>query len=102
MLLFLRGQCEAFAIEKWGSLEALDAEFHKRQAIQTERKQKKFQKGLSELRRKTQTDQWEKQRAAKEASLGKRQCDHSFELIDGSEGCKRCIHCQMIIEEEEF
>ena len=39
MMLFLRMQVEAFAIRKWGSLEALDAEFERRQ------NEKKTQKG---------------------------------------------------------
>ncbi|KAJ3287636.1 hypothetical protein HK104_008502 [Borealophlyctis nickersoniae] len=47
MLLYLRKHVEAFAWEKWGSPEALDAEFEKREAEKKERKQKKFKTKLA-------------------------------------------------------
>ncbi|MBC9701198.1 MAG: DNA repair protein, partial [Leuconostoc sp.] len=55
MMLFLRFQVEEYALgpKRWGSAEALDAEFEKRQKETKERKEKKFRKGLLDLKRKT-------------------------------------------------
>lgn len=38
---------EAFAWEKWGSPEALDAEFERREAEKKERKERKFKAKLN-------------------------------------------------------
>ncbi|KAI8613179.1 XPA protein C-terminus-domain-containing protein, partial [Chytriomyces sp. MP71] len=58
MLLYLRAQVEAFAIEKWGSLEKLDEEFARREETKGQRKKKKFETKLVELRKKTLTSTW--------------------------------------------
>ena len=47
MLLYLRKQVEAFAWSKWGSPEALDAEFVRRDAAKQVQKDKKFKKKLA-------------------------------------------------------
>ncbi|KAJ3018393.1 UNVERIFIED_CONTAM: hypothetical protein HDU68_011168 [Siphonaria sp. JEL0065] len=60
MLLYLRMQVEAFAIEKWGSLEKLDDEFARRESEKTIRKKAKFEKKLVELRKKTLTSTWKR------------------------------------------
>ncbi|RKO90087.1 XPA protein C-terminus-domain-containing protein, partial [Blyttiomyces helicus] len=61
MLLYMRGhQVEKFAFEKWGSPEALDAEFERREDEKKARKEKKFQSKLMELRKKTRTSTWQK------------------------------------------
>jgi len=58
MMLFLRYQVEeyAFSAEKWGSPEALDAEFERREADKKARKEKKFKEKLLDLKKKTRTD----------------------------------------------
>lgn len=58
MMLYLRCQVEEFAFgpNKWGSPEALDQEFEKRQAEKKARKDKKFEAKLKDLRRKTRSN----------------------------------------------
>ncbi|KAK3944427.1 Striatin Pro11 [Diplogelasinospora grovesii] len=57
MMLFLRYQVEEYAFsQKWGSAEALDAEFEKREADKKKRKEAKFKEKLLDLKRKTRTD----------------------------------------------
>jgi len=57
MMLFLRYQVEEYAFTtKWGSAEALDAEFEKREADKKRRKEDKFKSKLKELKKKTRTE----------------------------------------------
>ncbi|KAJ3053649.1 hypothetical protein HK097_003762 [Rhizophlyctis rosea] len=58
MLLYLRCQVEAFAWDKWGGPDQLDAEFDRREKEKKERKAKKFKAKLNELRKKTRTSTW--------------------------------------------
>jgi DNA-repair protein complementing XP-A cells len=60
MMLFLRYQVEEFAWKKWGSPEALDAEWEKRATEKKKKKNKKFEEGLRELRRKTREGVWQR------------------------------------------
>ncbi|TCD70085.1 hypothetical protein EIP91_005067 [Steccherinum ochraceum] len=62
MMLFLRYQVEEFAWKKWGSPEALDAEWEKRVAEKKKQKNKKFEEGLRELRRRTRETVWQKRK----------------------------------------
>ena len=62
MMLFLRYQVEDFAWKKWGSPEALDAEFERRTAEKKKKKSKKFEEGLKELRRRTREGVWQKRK----------------------------------------
>lgn len=57
MMLFLRYQVEAYAFEtKWGSADALDAEFARREADKKRRKEAKFKEKLLDLKKRTRTD----------------------------------------------
>ncbi|KAI1826920.1 XPA protein C-terminus-domain-containing protein [Xylaria intraflava] len=57
MMLFLRYQVEAYAFEtKWGSAEALDAEFARRETDKKARKDAKFKQKLLDLKKRTRTD----------------------------------------------
>ncbi|CAA19045.1 DNA repair protein rad14 [Schizosaccharomyces pombe] len=58
MMLYLRYQVEEFAKKKWGSMEALDAEFERREVQKKEMKEKKFEKQLLELRKRTRTSNY--------------------------------------------
>ena len=60
MMLYLRKQVEAFAFsdKKWGSEEALDAEFERREAEKKRKKGAKFEARLRDLRRKTKESAW--------------------------------------------
>ncbi|EEB07249.1 XP-A family Rhp14 [Schizosaccharomyces japonicus yFS275] len=60
MMLYLRYQVEEFAKNKWGSLEALDEEFERREAKKKEQNEKKFAKQLLELRKRTRTSNYSK------------------------------------------
>lgn len=60
MMLFLREQVEAYAFsdKKWGTPEALDEEFERREAEKKKKKNKKFEQSLKDLRRRTATNKW--------------------------------------------
>ncbi|RYP68973.1 hypothetical protein DL771_006395 [Monosporascus sp. 5C6A] len=63
MMLFLRWQVEeyAFGDKKWGSAEALDAEFERREADKKQRKEAKFREKLLDLKKRTRTDAYRRQ-----------------------------------------
>ncbi|CAI4217347.1 unnamed protein product [Parascedosporium putredinis] len=64
MMLFLRYQVEEYAIqEKWGSAEALDAEFAKREEQKKKRKEAKFKERLLDLKKKTRTEAFRRQQS---------------------------------------
>lgn len=57
MMLYLRYQVEEYAVkEKWGSAEALDAEFERRDTDKKKRKDAKFKEKLLDLKKKTRTE----------------------------------------------
>ncbi|BGO97169.1 Hydrophilic protein [Rhodotorula toruloides ATCC 204091] len=98
MMLFLRCQVEEFAFsdKKWGSPEALDAEFERREAEKKEKKSKKFAKKLQELRKKTKTNVWHRRQEAEH--------QHAFVDVENSRGDKvqRCEECGFEVEVESF
>jgi len=94
MMLFLRFQVEAFAFKKWGSPEALDVEFERRTEEKRKKKNKKFEEGLRELRRKTREGVWQRRRDEEH--------QHQFGVIDTDEGVQRCTECGFEIEVEEL
>ncbi|KAF4572663.1 hypothetical protein EYR36_007173 [Pleurotus pulmonarius] len=62
MMLFLRYQVEEFAWKKWGSPEALDAEYERRTAEKKKKKNKKFEDNLRQLRKRTKEGIWQKRK----------------------------------------
>jgi DNA-repair protein complementing XP-A cells len=66
MMLFLREQVEeyAFSDKKWGSPEALDAEFERREEEKKKKKNKKFEASLKDLRRRTATNKYHQRKEA--------------------------------------
>ncbi|GAA5982667.1 hypothetical protein JCM5350_002141 [Sporobolomyces pararoseus] len=98
MMLFLRCQVEAYAFSssKWGSPEALDQEFEKREKEKSEKKNKKFEKKLKELRKKTKTNVWHKR--TEESHV------HEFEEVEKEPGSvvQRCKECDVEVEVESF
>jgi DNA-repair protein complementing XP-A cells len=112
MMLFLRYQVEDYAFKtKWGSSEALDAEFEKRQNDKTKRKQDKFNSKLDELKKKTRTEAY--RRNMKNGSKGGQFGDrigsgkHEHEwgaTVENEEGMtvKTCTECGMEVEELQF
>jgi DNA-repair protein complementing XP-A cells len=72
MMLFLRYQVEDYAFNhKWGSPEALDAEFERREADKKRRKEAKFKEKLLDLKRKTRTEAFRRNNAKAAASGNK-------------------------------
>jgi DNA-repair protein complementing XP-A cells len=91
MMLFLREQVEAFAFsdKKWGSTEALDAEFERRQLEKKKKKNKKFEESLKDLRRRTTTNRWHE----------RKQAEHTHAFSEASftnqagQSVKACTEC---------
>lgn len=115
MMLFLRYQVEEYAFtKKWGSAEALDAEFERRAAAKKAQKEKKFKEKLFELKRKTRTEAMRRSRAAGEGGAaqnfgdeigrGGRHVHEWGRALENEEGMsvKTCIQCGMEVEELEF
>lgn len=98
MMLFLRKQVEEFAFsdKKWGSPEALDAEFARRESEKKEKKDKKFQKQLAELRKKTRTNVWHKRKEEEH----QHSFDETFEDESG-QSYERCA-CGFQVPVETF
>lgn len=92
MMLFLRYQVEAFAWKKWGSPEALDAEWERRAAEKKKNKNKKFEEGLRDLRRRTREGVWQRRQDEEHK--------HVFSSVQG--GTQVCHECGFTIEVEEF
>lgn len=97
MLLYLRMQVEVFAWDKWGSPEELDKEFEKREKLSKERKQKRYEAKMLELRKKTRTSIWKKK------SEGPHKHEFAF-LKSNDPGVtkQKCSTCGIIQELEDF
>ena len=93
MMLFLRYQVEEFAWKKWGSPEALDAEYEKRAAEKKKKKNKKFEEGLKDLRKRTREGVWQRRRDEEHK--------HVFSQVEGN-GQQVCHECGFTIDVEEF
>ncbi|KAH9885916.1 XPA protein C-terminus-domain-containing protein [Xylariomycetidae sp. FL2044] len=129
MMLFLRFQVEEYAFKtKWGSAEALDAEFERREADRKKRKEAKFKEKLLDLKKRTRTDAYRRQQgkfggggataggagagtgSGKKAKFGDAVATgakHVHEwgrVIENEEGAtvKTCTTCGMEVEEMEF
>ncbi|KAH6889454.1 XPA protein C-terminus-domain-containing protein [Thelonectria olida] len=114
MMLFLRCQVEEYALTtKWGSAEALDAEYERREAQKKARKEAKFKEKLLDLKRKTRTDAFRRQAGTLSKSGASKFGDaigggkHVHEwgrTVENAEGMtvKTCTDCGMEVEELEF
>jgi DNA-repair protein complementing XP-A cells len=112
MMLFLRYQVEEYAFNtKWGSAEALDAEFEKRETDKKKRKEDKFKSKLEELKKKTRTDAYRRnlKNGGKGGQFGDRigsgKHEHEWgQTVENEEGItvKTCTECGMEVEELEF
>ncbi|KAI0735438.1 thioesterase-like superfamily-domain-containing protein [Earliella scabrosa] len=93
MMLFLRCQVEDFAWKKWGSPEALDAEWQRRVDEKKKKKNKKFEEGLKELRRRTRETVWQKRKDQEH--------QHEFGVVEkGPDGVGKqvCHECGFTVE----
>ncbi|KAF1964272.1 DNA repair protein [Bimuria novae-zelandiae CBS 107.79] len=118
MQLFMRLQVEhyAFSDKKWGSAEAMDEEFEKRQKASKEKKEKKFNKRLQELKKRTRVEAHKRARAAgggevvgighfgQKIHSDQHVHDWGRSVLDKETGLsrKRCEDCGMEVEELEF
>jgi DNA-repair protein complementing XP-A cells len=95
MMLFVRYQVEEYAFKKWGSEQGLDDEFDRRETEKRQRKEKKFNAKLKELRRNTRTSIWLKEKDKKHV--------HEFGQTvyneETGENVRRCNICGYL---EEF
>lgn len=97
MLLYVRYQVEEFAWKKWGSPEALDAEYERRLSEKKKKKNKKFEESLRELRRKTKESIWQRKKDEEHR--------HSFGPSEKSENgvsLQTCHTCGFTLEFEEL
>lgn len=97
MMLYLRCQVEDFAWKKWGSPEALDAEWERRTEEKKNKKNKKFEQGLLDLRRRTREGVWQRRRDQEHK--------HAFgvtEVIGDGMGRQICHECGFTIDVEVF
>ncbi|KAI9807632.1 MAG: hypothetical protein M1825_005573 [Sarcosagium campestre] len=116
MMLYLRYQVEeyAFSPRKWGSAEALDEQFSKREADKKKRKEEKFRSRLRDLKKRTRVEAHRRNRTNGAArgefgdDLGRGGGKHEHEWgqtvtdPDTGIGVKTCVECGMEVEELEF
>jgi DNA-repair protein complementing XP-A cells len=108
--------------QKWGSVEALDAEFEKREEDKKRRKEVKFKEKLLDLKRKTRTDTFRRNTgklggglggpsgSAKAAKFGDaiggggKHVHEWGRTVENEDGMtvKTCVTCGMEVEELEF
>lgn len=110
MMLFLRYQVEEYAFNtKWGSAEALDLEFEKREAEKKKRKNDKFNAGLRNLKKKVRAEEYRRNMNASGGAFGdtigggrhEHEWGRTVENADGI-SVKTCVECGMEVEELEF
>ena len=114
MMLFLRYQVEeyAFSSKKWGSPEALDAEFVKRENEKKQRREAKFKSKLHDLKKRTRVEAYRRNRNGPAGGnfgddLGGgnkhvHQWGRAQEIPETGMGIKKCVDCGMEVEELEF
>ncbi|BFZ60945.1 DNA repair protein rad14 [Saitoella coloradoensis] len=104
MQLYLRSQVEAFAIQKWGSLEKMDGEFERREGMKKEARDKKFEGRLRELRKKTRVETWKKREGRGGGGAGGGRHEHEWGGEAEKDGVvvRRCVGCGMETEEIVF
>ncbi|KAL5534567.1 hypothetical protein ACEPAG_1030 [Sanghuangporus baumii] len=97
MMLFLRCQVEDFAWKKWGSLEALDAEYERREKEKKRKKSKKFEQSLNELRRRTAESVWQRRQDEEHKHVF-----GNVERGNDGQGKQVCHECGFTIDVEEL
>ncbi|KAI9814058.1 MAG: hypothetical protein M1827_003522 [Pycnora praestabilis] len=113
MMLYVRYQVEEYALgpKKWGSSDALDAEFTKRETEKKKRKEDKFKLKLHELKKRTRVEAYRRNRKGGGGAefgddLGggkhKHEWGRSVEDEETGMGVKTCIECGMEVEELAF
>lgn len=109
MYLYLRLQVEeyAFSEKKWGSPEALDTEFQKRQTETKKRKESKFKNKLADLKKRTRVEAYRRNRKGGGGDFGDDLGDgkhvHEYgQAVDSPDTgmpVKKCTICGLEVEE---
>lgn len=106
MQLFLRCQIEEYAFKKWGSEESLDKEWLRREEMRKNRREKKFNNKLKEMRKKLRAEELTRNLRANrdkkhvhDWSLPVKRESSSEDTTTNNVFIKRCIDCGMEIEE---
>ncbi|CCK72026.1 DNA repair protein RAD14 KNAG_0I02400 [Huiozyma naganishii CBS 8797] len=102
MQLFVRCEVERFASSKWGSLEALDAEWERRETDRRDRKTRKYDREIKQMRLRTRAQEF-----TKKYHRGKYGPRHTHEFVT-REGPKdiegtvtrRCTGCGLEVVED--
>jgi len=112
MFLYLRCQVEdyAFSDKRWGSAEALDAEFAKREVEKKRRKENKFKSKLADLKKRTRVEAHQRRQKGANGNFGDDLSDgqhvHEFgrPLDNPNTGLpvKKCLVCGLEVEELEL
>ncbi|KAJ5618363.1 hypothetical protein N7528_007006 [Penicillium herquei] len=114
MMLFLRFQVEeyAFSNKKWGSSEALDAEFERRESDKKRRREAKFKTKLQDLKKRTRVEAHRRNRQGgaggefgDDLSTNRKHVHQWGRPVDNPETgmpVKTCVECGMEVEELEF
>ncbi|KAJ5566695.1 uncharacterized protein N7459_010077 [Penicillium hispanicum] len=114
MMLYLRCQVEeyAFSDKKWGSPEALDAEFERRESDKKRRREAKFKTKLQDLKKRTRVEAYRRNRQGKsggefgdDLSSHRKHVHQWGRAVDSPETgipVKTCVDCGMEVEELEF
>lgn len=104
MQLFARCQIEEFAFKKWGGEEGLDKEWQRREEGKAERREKKYQQKMKEMRIKTRAQEYTKRLLQKKH--GEEHIHEFSNAVDGGvndDGLqvlkRRCIGCGLETEE---
>ncbi|OBA22059.1 DNA repair protein [Metschnikowia bicuspidata var. bicuspidata NRRL YB-4993] len=102
MQLFLRLQVEEYAWKKWGSAEGLDAEWERREKARLDRREKRYQAKMREMRKKTRAEEYTR-KLRNGQGLGDRHThDWSAPLAVGGNDRlvrRRCVDCGIETEE---
>ncbi|KAM9939078.1 hypothetical protein OXX80_001439 [Metschnikowia pulcherrima] len=102
MQLFLRLQVEEYAWKKWGSAEGLDAEWERREQARLDRRDKRYQAKMKEMRKKTRAEEYTRKLRNGQALDDRHAHEWSAPLaVDGNERLvrRRCIDCGIETEE---
>lgn len=102
MQLFLRFQVEQFAWKKWGLPEKLDEEWERREKARLDRRDKKYNEKLKEMRKKTRAEEYTR-KLRNGQNLGERHT-HLWSLAiampdNPSMVKRRCIDCGLETKE---
>ncbi|KAJ5146566.1 DNA binding domain [Penicillium bovifimosum] len=114
VMLYLRYQIEeyAFSDKKWGSTEALDAEFERRESDKKRQREAKFKTKLQDLKKRTRVEAYRRNRQGNsggefgdDLASGRKhvhQWGRSVENPETGVGVKTCVDCGMEVEELGF